>query len=240
MIHYHGTPVGGTRQDVARFLLGRHALVSYYRPDDLPAVMECCQSFCLDNGAFSHWKAGKGDIDVAGYHQWVQSIARHPGADWCLIPDKIDGTEEQNRQLVTDWQQLGCALQSVPVWHLHESLDYLDFLVANFERIALGSSGMWKTPGTKAWWGRMSDAMGVACDYRGRPRAKLHGLRMLNPKVFTELPLSSADSTNATVNCGAKSRYGMYVPPTAAQRAAVIAERIEINNSAPVWVPNRN
>lgn len=27
MIHYHGTPVGGTRQDGARFLAGRHALV---------------------------------------------------------------------------------------------------------------------------------------------------------------------------------------------------------------------
>ena len=25
MIHYHGTPVGGSRQDVARFLMGRPA-----------------------------------------------------------------------------------------------------------------------------------------------------------------------------------------------------------------------
>lgn len=25
MIHYHGTPVGGSRQDVARFLMTRHA-----------------------------------------------------------------------------------------------------------------------------------------------------------------------------------------------------------------------
>lgn len=27
MKHFHGTPIGGTRQDAARFLLGRHALV---------------------------------------------------------------------------------------------------------------------------------------------------------------------------------------------------------------------
>jgi hypothetical protein len=31
MIHYHGTPIGGTRQDVARFLVGRHALIPFGR-----------------------------------------------------------------------------------------------------------------------------------------------------------------------------------------------------------------
>lgn len=65
---------------------------------------------------------------------------------------------------------------------------------------------------------------------------RLHGLRMMDPEIFTRLPLASADSTNAAVNCGSLSRYGSYIPPTAAQRAAVIAERIEAHNSAPVWV----
>jgi len=82
----------------------------------------------------------------------------------------------------------------------------------------------------------MSMAMDVACDDERRPRAKLHGLRMLDPRIFTQLPFSSADSTNAAVNCGSKERFGMYLPPTAGQRAAVIADRIESNNSAPVWL----
>ena len=30
-------------------------------------------------------------------------------------------------------------------------------------------------------------------------------------------------------------RFGAYTPPTAAQRAAVIADRIEAHNSAPIW-----
>lgn len=77
--------------------------------------------------------------------------------------------------------------------------------------------------------------MAVACDKDGRPRTKLHGLRMLDPEIFTRLPLSSADSVNAAVNGGSVSRFGMYVPPTAAQRAEVIAERIESNNSAHLW-----
>jgi len=30
------------------------------------------------------------------------------------------------------------------------------------------------------------------------------------------------------------------VPPTASQRAAVIAERIESHNSAPLWIAGKN
>ncbi|MNN57343.1 hypothetical protein D3C81_1723290 [compost metagenome] len=58
---------------------------------------------------------------------------------------------------------------------------------------------------------------------------------MLNPEIFQSLPLTSADSTNATVNGGSISRFGMYAPPTAGQRANVIAERIESHNSSPIW-----
>lgn len=234
MIHYHGTPIGGTRQDVVRFLTGRHAFVSFARQDDIGTVMEVCQSFALDNGAFSLWKKG-GDVDVVDYLAWVNSVGTHPSCDWCIIPDKIDGTEEQNYELVIRWLRMSCKVQSVPVWHLHESLDYLDWLVSNFYRVALGSSGQWATPGTDSWWLRMSDAMRVVCDTSGRPRCKIHGLRMLDPAVFTALPLASADSTNAAVNCGSVSRFGMYVPPTAGQRAEVIAARIEAHNSAHVW-----
>lgn len=38
MIHYHGTPVGGSRVDASRFLTARHALVSFAHPDDMPVV----------------------------------------------------------------------------------------------------------------------------------------------------------------------------------------------------------
>lgn len=81
----------------------------------------------------------------------------------------------------------------------------------------------------------MAEAMGAVCDENGRPKCKLHGLRMLNPDIFTKLPLSSADSTNAAVNCGAIGRFGMYTPATAAQRAAVIADRVELHNSSAIW-----
>lgn len=59
MIAYHGTPIGGTRQDGARFLAGRHALVPFPRQDDMGIVADVCQSFVFDNGAFSVWKKGE-------------------------------------------------------------------------------------------------------------------------------------------------------------------------------------
>lgn len=235
MIHYHGTPVGGSKDNVCRFLVGRHALVPFKRPDDLSAVMEFCQSFVLDNSAFSYWRAGEGDVDVPAYHAWVNSFAGLPCLDWCLIPDKIDGNEEQNRDLVTLWLRMGCKVKSVPVWHLHESLEWLEWLVDNFETVALGSSGEWSSPGTFGWWNRMTEAMAVICDAHGRPKCKLHGLRMLDPSIFSRLPLASADSTNAAVNSGSIQRFGSYVPVSSAQRAAVIADRIEQHNSALVW-----
>lgn len=236
MIHYHGTPIGGSRQDVARFLVGRHALIPFGRQDDLGAVLEFCQSFVLDNGAFSHWKAGKGAIDFEAYWQWAHSLYKHPSFDWCLIPDIIDGTEAENESLVLKWVRAGGKAKGVPIWHLHESLEWLEWLVGNFEIIAIGSSGQWKTPGTKAWWSRIEEVMRVVCYSDGSPRCKLHGLRMLNPAIFTKMPLSSADSTNAAVNCGSLSRFGMYKPATSSQRAAVIADRIEANNSSAIWV----
>ncbi len=235
MIHYHGTPISGPRQDVARFLMGRHALVPFPRQDDLGAVGDVCQSFCFDNGAFSVWKRGA-ELDVAGYKAWVRDWRQHPGFDWALIPDVIDGNEADNDALIADWQDACLALHGVPVWHLHESVDRLILLCLHWRTVALGSSGQWAMPGTTAWWQRIEVAMNAICDDAGRPPCRLHGLRMLDPGIFERLPLSSADSTNAAVNSGAATRFGMYCPPTNWQRAAVIAERIEAHNSAAVWV----
>lgn len=234
MIHYHGTPIGGSRQDVARFLMGRHALVPFPRQDDAGIVGEVCQSFVFDNGAFSVWKRGA-KLDVPGYKSWVRDWCRHPGFDWALIPDVIEGNETDNDALIADWQDSGLALYGVPVWHLHESVDRLVHLGNTWRTVALGSSGQWATPGTKDWWERMTEAMNALCDAAGRPPCRLHGLRMLNPKVFTRLPLASADSTNAGVNCNGKRWEGPYMPATSWQRAAVIADRVEAHNSLCHW-----
>lgn len=234
MIHYHGTPLGGKQIHKAEALQGRHALVPFSYQDDMGIVADVCKSFVLDNGAFTVWRQG-GELDIAGYMAWVNEWKHHPGFEWALIPDEIEGDEKANDDQVSAWQAAGFTAYGVPVWHLHESIERLQTLAKTWRTVALGSSGQWPNPGAFTWWERMNQVMEAIC-VAGRPVCKLHGLRMLDPDVFSRLPLSSADSTNAAVNSGSLSRYGSYLPPKVSQRFAVIADRIESVNSAPIWI----
>lgn len=234
MIHYHGTPAGGENATKSEFLSGRHALVSFAHPQDLGVCLDVCQSVVLDNGAFTTWKQGK-RFDFDAYGVWIESLVYHPSVDWCLIPDIIDGDERNNRSLAEEWGKAPVRDFSVPVYHMHESFDYLSWLMSNFSTVALGSSGQWATPGSVPWWARMSEIMDYACGPKGVPPVKFHGLRMLNPAIFRQLPLSSADSASASRNSGDYHHYGKYIPPSRSQRANIIANRIEQYQSAPFW-----
>jgi hypothetical protein len=82
----------------------------------------------------------------------------------------------------------------------------------------------------------VEEAMNAICNDNGHPPCKLHGLRMLNPDVFTRLPFASADSTNIAQNIGIDSAWkGTYQPATKEWRAMVMADRIESHNSASSW-----
>jgi len=236
MICYHGTPITPKSAAIS-VLRGRHGLVSFAHQADLEVVLDACSSFVLDNGAFSAWKSGSPISDWSPYYDWVFSIWRHPGCDWAIIPDVIDGTEDDNDHLIENGWPTALRGLGVPVWHLHESLTRLLRLSRSFRVVALGSSGEYSRPGTANWWVRMGRAMDVVCD-GGKPRCKLHGLRMLNPAVFTKLPLHSADSCNVARNIGIDCHWtkGSYAPATKAARAVLIADRIESNQSASSWV----
>lgn len=217
--------------DRVRFWTRRHGLVQLQYQDDLAVVADVCQSFIFDNGAFTVWKKG-GVLDTDGYYKWVETWNKHPSFDWALIPDVISGDEDQNDRLLEQWPS---ELKGVPVWHVHESVERLLRLSKAYSTVALGSSGDYSHPGSNLWWGRMAQVMNLVCDADGAPPCKFHGLRMLSPKVFTRLPLASADSTNAVVNAGSKGRFGIYLPVSAWQRAQIIADRVESHNSAPRW-----
>lgn len=230
MIHYHGADLNPDRIG-ADFIRGRHIFVSFAYPRQITLAAEFAQSFACDNGAFTTWRQGK-EYDCGKYLEWISEWYRHPAFDWCLIPDKIDGTESDNLKLINAWtygEHIG-----VPVWHLHESIAHLQWLSKVFPRVALGSSGEYAKVGTFEWWNRIIEAMDAICK-DGRPPCKLHGLRMLNPKVFTKLPFASADSTNVAQNMGHTKRWKNYAPVTTEMRAKVLADRIEAYNSASIW-----
>lgn len=242
MIHYHGTPMGGKRANVEDFLRGRHALIPFVRQEDLACAAMVCESFCFDNGAFSAWKSGNPITDWRPYYGWCQDWARHPGFDFAIVPDVIDGSEKDNDELLREWDRKmwhPIYVEGAPVWHLHESLERLQRLcTSRWRRVCIGSSGQWATPGTDAWRERMSDAMRFCCDEHGRPLVKLHGLRMLSRKIFPDYPFASADSTNVAQNANIIPRFGMYPAATSSQRGSHIAAGIECLNSSPCWVPS--
>ena len=233
MRHYHGTPLGGTRDSVARFMAaaGRHFLVPFGRDEDLPIVSEMSCGFCLDNGAFTAWKKGEPITDWKPYYSFCKEWHQNPRFDFAIIPDVIDGDEDQNRELIGQWFK-GCKVdkgwvEGSPVWHMHESMDYLKYLIDHFRVISIGSSGEYQSPGTTKWHIRMCEAMNVLCDDNGRPKRKIHGLRMLNPVIVERYPFHSCDSTNVAQNSQLLPRFGGYKPPTQSQRREVIAARIE-------------
>lgn len=231
MIHYFGGPI--TPLEVARHVWKkRHAFVSFERPEQLGFAATLCQSFALDNGAFSKWKQG-GSLDITAYVAWVNEWRRHPGFDFALIPDVIDGDEADNDRMFAAYREAGGdLLADVPVWHMHESFDRLNRLCHTFPRVALGSSGQWETPGTDDWWQRMGAAMDAICDDKGRPPCKLHGLRMLNNTITSQLPLSSADSTNVARN---HNRYRTTHGLTSLMAALEMADNIEHHPVASRW-----
>lgn len=209
-------------------------MVSFADLEGISLVSAVCQSFAFDNGAFTTWRQGvpfEKEAYVRCLHDWHQ----HPGFDWALIPDVIDGDGADNDELVAWWIGHGIKGIGVPVWHLHESVERLVDLAKNWQRVAIGSSGAFARIGTGKWWNRMAEAMDAVC-VDGKPMTKLHGLRMLDPKVFTRFPFSSADSTNVAKHVGEEGRWnGGYKPPTKAARGTVIAERIESQQSSDRW-----
>lgn len=233
MIHYHGTPMTPAG-DMVKSFSGKHAMVSFERPDQIEVAAEICQSVVLDNGAFSAWKNNV-PHDFYGYEKWAEKWLLHPSVDWAVIPDVIDGDEKENDEMLARWG-LPCHY-SVPVWHLHESLDRLKRLCdGRYPRVALGSSGKFSFVGDIDWWKRMSEAMRTICDSSGRPIVRLHGLRMLDPGVFSRLPLASADSCNVARNVGLDDRWtGAYAPQSRYVRAMVLMDRIERHASASRW-----
>ena len=223
MIHYHGGPI--TPETCAyRVWRGRHAFVSFAEPRQIELAAAICQTFALDNGAFSLWRQGQA-TDWEGYYGWCDEWLSHPACDWAIIPDVIGGAEDENDTLAGKWP---FGHRGVPVWHLNESAGRLARLAGEWPRVALGSAAEWDVSVPSKCLERLYDVLPAICR-RGQPAVKLHGLRMLSHRIVASVPLASADSTNVARNIGIDGNWasGVYPPATKETRAMVLTERIE-------------
>lgn len=196
MIHYHGTPI--TPNSALYQLAGRNFCVSFARPDQVKQCHEIGQSVMLDNGAFSAWRRGLA-VDWVAYQAWCRKwLVSH--TTWCVIPDVIEGSEEDNNRMLTEWfAAMGDFKQAAPVWHVHESWDRLERLLNGFERVCFGSSGEYAVLGTHKWHARISDAFDIVCRGSGKPRAWIHMLRGM-AMTRQDYPFASVDSTDIARN----------------------------------------
>lgn len=144
MIHYHGTPI--TPQAQLLRMEGRHFCVPFSDGRDAERCLRIGQSVMFDNGAFSSWKRGW-PFDLPGFLAWVEPMLAHP--HWGVIPDVIDGTVEQQREMVAQWP-FGTE-HGAPVWHLAEPLDRLLELADEWPKVCLGSSGQYAVINTPLW-----------------------------------------------------------------------------------------
>lgn len=214
MIHYHGTPI--TPLIALDSMVGQHFCVSYFRPDSLRKCLQIGQSIMFDNGAFSCKTRGV-PFDLDGFYEWVDPLLGHP--HWAVVPDVIDGTVEQQKEMVKTWpfpKSLG-----IPVWHLGLPIDYLLELADQWGKVCFGSAGEYWQVGSPKWSARMDEAFN-ALDRTFNRLPWVHGLRMLGQ---TEYPLASADSTNVAVNHSGNAFC-----------AGCMAKRVNANNPAGKWV----
>ena len=209
MLHYHGTPI--TPRAALATMPGRHFCVSHAAPNDLAWCIANGASVMLDNGAFSAWTKGRA-VDWGAFYEWAAPHARHP--HWAVIPDVIDGDEDDNDALLA-----ACPLPretAAPVWHLHESLDRLARLAGEWPRVCFGSSGAFASPGASSWRARIDAAWDVLERQSSRPW--VHMLRAMKEASEGPWPFASADSTNIARNHNGASGRPAQTPELMAIR----------------------
>ena len=199
-VHYHGTPI--TPRKVLYELAGHHFCVPYSDPRDVEVCHRIGQSVMIDNGAYTLWKRNRiqdTPRSWEGFFYWVKPWLDYH-TTWCVMPDVIDGTEEENDMLVNQSiRALGGIRQAAPVWHLHESFTRLEMLVVRFDKVCFGSSGEYAAVGSESWNNRVNEAFNRICRGSGRPPAWIHMLRgmSLSGSVY---PFASVDSTDVARN----------------------------------------
>lgn len=190
-IHYHGTPI--TPRTALYELAGRHFCVSHATPQDIKICHEIGQSVMLDNGAFSAWRV-RAATDWPGYYAWADKWLAYP-TTWAVIPDVIDGTEEEQDALIAQWPHDD---RGAPVWHMNESIDRLVRLADEWSRVCIGSTSIYAVVLSEAWKRRMDDAWNALAAHHRR----LPWVHMLRGMACSgrRWPFASADSTDVARN----------------------------------------
>ena len=202
MIHYHGTPL--TPRSELWTMSGKHFCVSFVDHRDADICFNIGQSVMWDNGAYSFFTKGI-EINFDKFYKWVEPRLGHP--HWAVVPDIIDGEEEDNLKLINQWPfRKECA---AVVWHLSESIDHLFKLIdLGFGKIAFGSSKEYWKVGSKDWEKRMDEVFNSLAKNGSIPWIHMMRGLSLGGKRW---PFASADSANVARNYSQREVTAEYM-----------------------------
>lgn len=207
----HGLPI--TPKHLLEQLRGESFCVSFAAPAQLEKAIELqdpAGMMMLDNGAFSHWRAGKGKIDREAFFAWANEAQSQCDVAVAVIPDIIGGNEEENwleAAHAVRGGSFGLGLSDYPerlmfVWHMNDSIDQLTRACRLFNFVAIGSCAEYDIQkNRKAFLARLRHAS-AAIDYveqvHGR-RPWIHLMRA-NGVIASAIRFDSSDSTNVARN----------------------------------------
>lgn len=203
-----GTPV--TPKHLLKTLAGSSFCVSFADPRDLYDCAELVgedQILVLDNGAFTHWRQGKGAIDRDAFWKWANDAQYYCPQAVAVIPDVIEGSEYDNL-LECSYAVRGDDCYAdypdrvMAIWHLNDSLEQLEKFARIFNFVGFGSCAEFDVQSKRsAYLARIREASAVLdrVEFEHGRRPWVHLMRGLG--VFAELTrFESADSTNVAVN----------------------------------------
>lgn len=166
----------------------------------------------LDSGAFSIWKAGKGDVDLEEYINYCLKLQR--GEEFKSITfvclDKIPGTIGRAASVheIKDAAELSlenykrmkeAGVENVlPVYHLGEELSCLKKII-DTGATYIGVGGLARAVGNR----RKGDWLDTVFGFlRGYSEMKVHGFGMTDSSLLLRYPFFSADSCTPHINVG--------------------------------------
>lgn len=229
----HGTPI--TPKRLLPQLKGGSFCVSYMNPEQLDECIELVgkdQILILDNGAFTAWKKGI-TLDAAwwdGFYTWANAAMDRCPQAVAVIPDVIEGNEEDNLQLIKDalhQEKLKYPERAMAIWHLNESLDQLQKLYRIFNFVGFGSCQEYdiarNKPGSE-YLERIKEVFAHMNYWDIKfniTRPWIHMMRGLG--VLDKIGFDSADSCNVAINhCRTKKKFINHVREMADRIAAKV------------------
>lgn len=202
----HGTPITPVR--LLDQLRGESFCVSFARPDQLDQCMNLLGEdsiLLLDNGAFSHWRSGQGQIDRTAFWRWANTITHVCPQAVAVIPDVIEGSEDDNLMEVSHAIRGGCAAhpeRAMAIWHMDDSLTQLKIMASTCNFVGIGSCAEFDVQRNRSGYLERLGQASAMIDWveisTGR-RPWVHLMRGLG--VFHQaLRFDSADSANIARN----------------------------------------